>query len=123
MAAILSSRHSANTHVLPVSGPSPAPRIGSPGHLKPKGSASMTPEEAYFFDLTGFLLIRNVVSPDELRQAVATVDELEEHVLKNIDSAPVKKGTTTQNITSIHPTITLHQGLVQAATESSSKIL
>lgn len=52
----------------------------------------MTPEEAYFFDLTGFLLIRNVISAEELRQAVITVDELEEHVQKNIDSAPVKKG-------------------------------
>ena len=52
----------------------------------------MTPEEAYFFDLTGFLLIRNAVAPSDLERSAKAIDALETHVHANIDASPVTVG-------------------------------
>lgn len=52
----------------------------------------MTPEEAYFFDLTGFLLVRNAVARSDLERAAQAIDALETHLQANIDTSPVTVG-------------------------------
>ncbi len=52
----------------------------------------MSPEELYLFDLNGFLLVRNMLDEAHLVEMRRVVDEIEPHVVENVNKPPYHYG-------------------------------
>ena len=52
----------------------------------------MDAKERYFWDLTGYLVIRNVLTPDELRKANAAIDYYSAKVINGDGNSPQQPG-------------------------------
>ena len=48
----------------------------------------MNETERYLFDLNGYIIVRNILSPEEISAYLAVADELEEHFRTTIDDEP-----------------------------------